>query len=179
MATYCSVRDVRLALTPNAEEDGVETGAALPDWQITDAIDEAEGFINAFLIPKYVITPVEITVPDPEHEGQDFEDFFAAPAPVRGWTRTVAAYLCALTFRKHKDLTDDDPIVRRFKMVLGLLTDVRDGKTQLPLPENDDPSQGVYVENLYEPAMFALEDVGLAVDGRHVQRLWPARLDVY
>lgn len=180
MGTYCSVRDVRLALTPSAlPDDEGQTGTELPDWQIEDAIEEAEGTINAVLLSRYVITPFEIEVVNPENPLETWV-FMVAPSPVRGWTRDIAAYLVALTFRKNRDLAEDDPIRLRWLMVKGLLDDVRDGKLRLDLPIPSEPltDQGVHVVNLYDGKLFDLSDVGLEYDGQSRQRLLSLRTDV-
>ena len=50
MATYCTVPDVRAALTPGGVQagDSGQTAASLEDWQIRDAIDEGEGMVNGY-----------------------------------------------------------------------------------------------------------------------------------
>lgn len=173
MYSYCTVRDVRMALTPSADStDDGETAASLPDYQIEDAIEEAEGTLNAYILSRYTITTTNIEVENPEDPLETWI-FEVAPSPIRGWTRDIAAYLAALTFRRNKDLEEDDPIRLRFDMVIGLLKDIRDGKVHLNLPivEESVTDQGVHVENLYEGHLFDMADVGLAYEGQSVQRL--------
>lgn len=178
MVEFCTVRDVRAALTPNASASDTETGAKLPDWQIEDAIVEAEGTIRAYLGTRYLIEPVDITEPNPDDPTEEWT-FKAAPPPIRSWTRDIAAYLVALTYRKNKDLTEDDPIRLRYNMVHGFLEAVRDREMNIPLPPADTDDQGVHVENLYEGKLFTLEDVGLEQAGSaDAQRYWPYRTDV-
>lgn len=174
MATYCSIRDVRLALTPGAVEDDPATAASLPDWQIDDAIVEAEGVINAYLATRYAITPAEVEEPNPADPSEVWVTM-AAPTPLRGWTRDIAAYLATLTFRRNKDLPEDDPVRLRFSMVMGYLTAIRDRGMNIPLPDNDTDDQGVAVENLYTGHLFSMADVGLGYEGVRIQRFEPLR----
>lgn len=184
MGSYCTVRDVRTALTPNAvetAEERPETAAGLPDWQIEDAILEAEGVVNSYIATRYTITPIDVTNeanPDADPPAP-FDPFKTAPSPLRGWTRDIAAYLATLTHRQNKDIGDDDPVRLRFNLVMGFLKDVRDRSMNLPLPVADaTDDQGVYVENLYEGRMFGLDDVGLGYEGRSSQRFIPRYRDV-
>lgn len=178
MGTYCSVRDVRLALTPSASDTDKSTGASLPDWQIEDAIDEAEGHVKAYLSARYVITTSSVTTVDPVNPLITYV-WIVAPQPVRGWTRNIAAYLCALTFRQSKDLGEDDPIRLRYNMTMVALMGVRDRATDLDLPPATTPDdQGVSVHNLYEGRLFDLKDTGLAYGDDRVQYLEPRFRDV-
>lgn len=176
MGNYCSVRDVRLALTPRADSTNtVETAAGLPDWQIEDAIAEAEGVVDSFIATRYTITTVEVEETDPENPLTTWV-WVVAPSPLRGWTRDIAAFLAALTFRKNKDLGEDDPIRLRYNHVMMMLKDVRDRKMDLTLPAADGgDDQGVHVENLYDGKMFEFEDVGLGYEGRSAQYYAPLR----
>lgn len=179
MGTYCTVRDVRLALTPSGDPADGSTGAGLPDWQIEDAINEAEGTINAFIATRYSIITIEVDEVNPEDPLETWV-WTVAPSPIRGWTRDIAAYLCALTYRRNKDLAEDDPIRLRYNMVLGFLLAVRDRQMDISLPVNETDDQGVHVENLYEGDLFSLEDFGLGHEGRYsmAQRFIPLRSDV-
>lgn len=179
MGIYCTVRDVRLALTPNGSvDDENQTGASLPDYQIEDAISEAEGIVKMYLASRYTIPTGEVEEINPEDPGETWVNV-VAPPPVRGWTRNIAAFLAALTFRKNKDLPEDDPIRLRYKLAMSMLMEVRDRRLDLDLPATiTDDDQGVTVVNLYEGTLFGLEDVGLEYDGRTAQRLWPRRIDI-
>lgn len=183
MGEYCTVRDVRLALTPSADENGKETAASLPDWQIEDAIGEAEGWVNTYLMTRYTIPTVEVTENPPEDDPDAGPiTYNIAPSPVRGWTRDIAAFLATLTFRKSKDLTEDDPVRLRYMMVLSALEAIRDHKMNLPgasFPpaETDENAQGVHVENLYEGKLFSPDDFGLGYGAPYQgpQVYWPVR----
>lgn len=178
MGEFCSVWDVRLALAPDADSAGNETAASLKDWQIEDAIDEAEGRINAYVASRYSIVTFEIEVENPNNIGETWV-FMVAPSPVRGWTRDVAAYLATLTFRKGKDLEERDPIQLRYDATMRDLVAVRDGKIDLQLPNPEGTTAGeVAVYNQYEGQLFPTQDGFNAVadvsQGRRPQVLWPA-----
>lgn len=183
MGTYCTVRDVRLALTPSADSADTQTASSLPDWQIEDAIEEAEGWVNTYVLARYTIPSVEVTIDPPEDNPDEGpQTFDVAPSPVRGWTRDIAAYLATLTFRRHKDLSKDDPVRLRYMMVMQMLEAIRDGKSGLPPavfpPADEDANtQGVHVENLYEGKLFGPDDFGLGYGAPYSgpQVYWPVK----
>ena len=171
MATYCTPSDVRAALTPGGVDDAQQTAASLPDWQILDAIDEAEGVVNGYFNGYDIIVEIHEEV-DPD-DPNNTVGFTAAPDPVRRWTRNIAAYLAALTFRKNKDLPKDDPIRLRYEATMGWLADVRSGKIIPPLPVVVGGGHKVEIFNLYEGTLFGPEDFHLGPDPSHVQVMVP------
>lgn len=180
MYTYCSLRDVRAALTPGALATDKETAASFADWQIADAIEEAEGIVNAHVLSRYTIPTEEVEEPNPDDPSETWV-WVVAPSPVRGWTRDIAAWLVTLTHRKSKDIGEDDPIRLRYLMVLGMLEAIRDYKGSLPgsifPPADEDSTASVHVENLYEGKLFDAEDFGLGYGApyRGPQVYWPVR----
>lgn len=161
MKGYCSIPDVKLALSPLTDPDG--TASTLTDPQLVDAINEAEGIIDGYIASRYVITPVEIS---DDTDPQNILIFLVAPDPVRGWCRNIAAYLAALTYRKNKDLGEDDPIRLRYNLTMALLLDVRSNKMNISLPGvGTDSSNEVAVINLYEGRLFGPEDFNLTHTG--------------
>lgn len=172
MATFCTPADVRAALTPGGIADSDQTAASLTDWQLLDAIDEAEGSVAGYFRGYQIIVEIH-EEPDPDNPNNTVV-FTAAPDPVRRWTRDVAAYLAALTFRKNKDLPEDDPIRLRYNMAMGFLNDVRSGKIIPPLPVVEDGKSKVEIFNLYEGTLFSPEDFHLGPDTSHVQVIVPA-----
>lgn len=165
MASYCTAADVRAALTPEAVSNDGETAASLKDWQLDDAIDEAEDIVNLYT-SDYEIelqTISEVGDGDPNASALPFQ---VAMDPIRRWTRSIAAYYGALTFRKNKDLPEDDPIRLRYTAVMGFLALVKSGEMVLNLPPNTGAADGrVAIFNLYEGVMFALEDFNLTGSG--------------
>lgn len=154
---YSQPVDVRNALAPGvwaAPDDGppprTGTAADLSDAQLADAIAEADGLIDAYLGGRYA-TPV-----DPVG-GQ-------APAPVRWWSRDIAAYNATLTNRKGKDLSPTDPVALRYAQTMSALTATRDGKSSLSLPQNAGPggtSGAATPLNPYSGQLFGPTDFDL------------------
>lgn len=179
MSNYCLVQDVRNALTPGgvAATDENQTAASMDSWQLNDAIQEAMGVVDTYLLTRYVITTADVEEMDYFVDPPALHTVNVAARPVRGWTRDIAAYLAALTFRRNKDLPEDDPIRLRYTMVVGLLTDIRDRTSDLPgFPTTEADDQGAYVQNLYDGTMFTPQDFKLAPEGySSPQILWPGR----
>lgn len=163
MKGYCTVRDVRMALAPIADWAKTATAAILSDEQITDAINEAEGIIDGYISRRYLVTLIESEEPDPNNQGQTIE-VLAAPVPVRGFARNIAAYLAALTHYQNKDLTEDNPVRLRYGVALTSLIAIRDDKADLPstFPPAGSTGTGGEVFNLYEGTMFGFDSVGLS-----------------
>lgn len=175
MSTYCTVQDVKTALTPGAEVPHAGPDPAkLPDWQIIDAIEAAEGVVNSFVAARYQIILAEREVPAPTEENNDATTSAeVAPAPIRAWTRDIAAWYVTLTYNRAKDIKEDDPIRLRMGLVMGLLKDVRDRKSVLALPPVEDTNNltsGAEIYNLYEGTLFAPEDFHLTHAHRDSQR---------
>jgi phage gp36-like protein len=154
---YCTPNDVRYALAPLFEpaDDGTwpttNTAADLTDDQLADAIVEADSELNSY-ISRYYVTPVANV------EGRP-------PVAVKAISRNIAAYNATLTWRRGKDLTDADPVVRRWRATMDLLTAVRDGKQILEgVPPNVGPtaaSGAGQTVNQYVGRMFGLDDFSL------------------
>lgn len=179
MIAYCTVQDVKLALAPVSDWADDSLVTSLSDQQFVDAIDEAEGTIRAFLRKRYTIVPTSIDEELlPISEPTTITPRDVAPAPLRSWTRDIAAFLATLTHRKGRDIKEDDPVRLRYNMVIGYLTAVRDHKMDLNLPDvtDDVDSTGdVTVVNQYEGQLFDLTDLGLGIDSSHYQRFEPYR----
>lgn len=175
---FSTVTDVRLALTPGAVADDTETAASLTDYQLTDAIREADGIVKTYLGRYYVVDSFDQDEPS-QADINVSVTVNAAAYPVRGWSRDIAAFLAALTFRKHKDLTEDDPIRLRYGMAMANLDLVRQRQiildpSDFPAVSVDSSQSGVFVENTYEGTLFAPEDFRLVPGGvPSPQALWP------
>lgn len=181
MTDYCTVRDVRNALTPDASEETAypETAASLPDWQIEDAIHEAMTIVDMHVLPRYKIGEVEVEYTDVSGDPPvtTTTTVMVAQSPIRWWTRSVAAYYATLTFRKNKDLTEDDPIRLRYGAVMSNLVMIRDGASDLPgFDPSDAASTGeVAVVNTYEGKLWGPEDFNLTPGGYDPQVFYPRR----
>lgn len=132
---YSTAVDVREALSPTQGGAPGQTAAGLSDEQINDAIAEADSIIDGFVGGSYVTTPV--------------------PPIVHFWSRDIGAYLATLTWRKSNDITDDDPVVRRYQLALLQLQGIAKGTVTVPLPDPPAVVTGnAYVANQYEGNLF-------------------------
>lgn len=156
---YCTPQDVRLALAPiDAQNDRGSNGADLSDRQIADQIREAMAFVDTFLSLRYLIEPF-VTTQDPLEGVGPAQQITVAKSPVREWTRSIAAYFTNLTYRRSKDIGEDDPIVLRYNITVRALESVRDGRANLALPSLPPSSaSGGEGFNLYEGQLFPIED---------------------
>lgn len=150
---YSSPADVRFALAPGGAEDSPDTAAGFSDLQLIDAIKEADGVIDTYLNALYKI-PMDPDLPE------------VAVYPVRAWSRDIAGYLATLTYRKSKDMAEDDPVRLRFLYIMDILNKILEGLLKPNLPPQDDgtESQGAFVYNLYGQKLFTWADV-----------FWPGR----
>lgn len=163
---YSTVRDVRLALTPDTPEEGdgpayaADTAASLSDAHLQDAIQEADGRIDFYIGTRYAV-PVEYEDPP-------------APEPLRSWSRNIAAYLATLTFRRHKDLPADDPIRLRFTSTIETLVAVQESRIDLPfdpIPPGSETAGGSPVGGVGE--IFTPEDWRPGPYSFHGRTGWP------
>jgi len=125
MAYYCVPDDVREALAPGGEATWTasKTAASLSDDELQTSIREAQGVVDGYVSVRYV-TPI------PNGGAIDL---------LWGVTRSVSAYLATLTYRRNMDLTDDDPVARRYAQALATLRDIAAGKMVLDV---DVPGDG-------------------------------------
>ena len=150
---YCTVEDVRNALTPGAVYTDPSTAAQLQNGQIEDAIRQADSRINGYLPAGYVAPTVTL----------ENADVVGVP-PFRYWSRDIAAYLATLTYRRSKDLSQDDPVRLRYTDTMLELQLVAKGVFELP-PSTapGGPLDGdVFVYNQYQGQLFGPEDFALA-----------------
>jgi len=174
MESYCTVQDVRNVLSPGGVDAQQETAASLPDFQILDAIRDAQSRVNMYLAGRYLV-PLEdyLEAVDPTKPDDEKITVRAAPAPVRSWTRDIAAYLASLTFNRGRDLSEDDPIRLRFALVERSLIEVRDSAMDLDLPPREATDTGGIALNLYDGTLFGPSDFGLSYNGYNPQVLLP------
>lgn len=172
--SYSTPTDIRNALAPGVwpapypENPPVtRTAADLTDAQLNDEIAEADQLIDSYLNSRYA-TPVAGTV-----EGETT----TYPPPIRTWSRNIAAYKATLTNRRGKDITENDPVVRRYRETMAALIAVSTGKASLNLPGNTGPSGGGDAGapfNPYTGDLFGSADFDL----RPVNPAWPYYPDV-
>lgn len=176
---YCTVFDVRAALTPGASANDKATAAGLKNWQIEEAIAEATGVLDLYLFNRYTyaVTEQEVIASIDDQGEPVKEQAEVAPNPVRAWTRNIAAYLATLTFLQNKDLDAKDPVALRYAMTVGQLQAVKEGTLDIPGLDPTAGGDGVHVENLYEGTLFGPEDFMLTPEGvvPSPNVIWPLR----
>jgi phage gp36-like protein len=159
--SYSQVEQVRDALTPGGVSGDRTTAAGLTDVQLQDAIAEADSVIDLYLSARY-ITPVVV---DPPNNTIAF------------WSRSLATYLATLTRSRGKDMKDEDPVVRRQRLVMKQLEMIKAGDGQLDIPElpPSEAQNAVAVQNLYEGDLFVPDDYSLYPRplGLGSQGIWP------
>lgn len=145
-------------------ENPTGTAADLPDAQLLDAIAEADAMIDSFLSGRYTVPIMPVAPLSTIH-------------PVDYWSRDLAAYYATLTYRGSQDFAETDPMARRYNGLMLMLVAVRDGKQNIPFPENTGPSASYgagkahnpYTGDLFTPPDFDLYPVPTP------DRLFPAR----
>ena len=150
--SYSTTEDVRNALAPTLAAAN-STASGLTDEQIEDAIAEADGRIDSYIGARYVTPVLAVGLPP------------LVPSVIVYLSRDIAAYMATLTFRRSKDMTDQDPVYRRFAEAKASLIAVSKGQASLPIPENtgNAASQGAgQAINPYAGNLFVDRDFSLA-----------------
>lgn len=126
---YSTPAQVRKALVPSSDGavpvSSTHTAADLSDTQLIDAIVEADATIDGYLGRLY-------TVPVPLTTGVTP----AVPHPVDYWSRNIAVYNATLAYRGSQDISDQDPVVRRYTATMQALQAVGAGTTSIEVPRN-------------------------------------------
>lgn len=119
---------VRGVLAPDGVEDG--TAASLGDSEVDEAIDRVSARIDTFLRRRY-------TVP------------LADPAPdiIRDIATDIAAYDLTLSYYKTTDITDQDPVIRRYRDARGMLGQLSTGLLVLDVAAADTTADDPVVIN--------------------------------
>lgn len=156
--SYSTPEMVRKAVAPSASADGAlpanatHTAADLSNAQLADAIAEADSTIDSY-IGRFYTTPVE-------PEG----DPAAIPHPIDFWSRNIAAYNATLTYRGSQDLSEDDPISRRYRATMEALKAVNAGSAQLLIGLNEGDHSAASAAAPYNPLsgdLFTVDDFDL------------------
>lgn len=137
---------------------GAGSAASLTDPQLQEAADRTEAEINARLSGRY-------SVP-----------FIDPPVIIKRIATDLAAYDATLSFYGSTDITDEDPVIRRYRDSKYLLMDISVGKADLyPGVGGSEPESGgrASVRNPYEGRMFGMSDFGIGRDG--FSGWWPDR----
>lgn len=137
---------------------GTGSAASLTNLQLQEAVDRAEAEINARLSGRY-------SVP-----------FIDPPVIIKRIATDLAAYDATLSFYGSTDITDEDPVIRRYRDSKYLLMDISVGKADLyPGAGGEEPLVGgrASVRNPYEGKLFGLSDFALGYEGSG--GWWPDR----
>src|SRR4051812_49652477 len=125
---YSTPEMVRMAVSTATNGDlpttATHTAADLSDEALLDAIAEADATIDSF-IGRFYTTPVPV------------DDANKIPHPIDYWSRNIAAYNATLTFRGSQDISNDDPVTRRYTATMEALRAVNQGSAQLSLGLNE------------------------------------------
>lgn len=153
---YSTVAEVRSALTPAPTlATGRGSAAEFSDVQLEDAIAQADSRIDSYIGARYV-TPVSPLVPIATPP--------VYPNVIVYLSRDLAGYLATLTYRGNQDMSDNNPVYRRFADAMQLLMAVAKGQASLDIPGNigDDSSQGAGDPiNPYQGDLFHIRDFDL------------------
>lgn len=109
---------VRHVLAPDGILDG--TAASLGDPEIDEGIARVESRVDTYLRRFYTVPLVE-----------------PVPAIVRDLTTDLAAYDLTLAYYKSTDISDQDPVVRRYRDARDLLNSLASGVLVLDVLEED------------------------------------------
>lgn len=151
---YATAEDVRRVLARDLQH--VEgTAAELLDPQIELMIVAAQATIDQRLARRYAVP-------------------FADPvsASVNALAVAVAAYHSDLIHRQSVDQERADPVALRYRWAMQMIDRIANGEDDLPGVSAR--ASGAYAINQYAPAMFSLEDVGLAYVDTSAPYPWPA-----
>jgi phage gp36-like protein len=120
---YCSVVDVRNALTAGGATSGTNTAADMDDATLQDAIAEASSVVDTYV-------------------GGPYGPSDSVPNMVVYWTRDVAAFLATCTWRQSKDFEALDPVLLRYQQAVERLAGIFTGTTSMPSSQM--PTQDVF-----------------------------------
>lgn len=144
---YTDVTQVREAASPTGTVDNVaNTAGSLDDAQLQALIEEAQGVVDGYVGARY-----ELPLTKP------------FPTQLKSIATSVALYLATLTYRRSKDLSDQDPVVRRYRQAMDMLVGISTGKVVLQVtvdPTSGSPASGdAVVVNPYQGNLFGLETI--------------------
>lgn len=145
-ATYYTDPDGVRSVLADSSDPG--TAAALEDWQLYAAIQDAQAEVDARVpgAPPATVPPLLVNL-----------------------TRDIAAYLATLTHRKGDPIASDDPVRLRYQRAQQILTDISAGRIELS--GAPDSTADVAVVNPYEGALWDLRDLELGPAPAY--RRWP------
>lgn len=117
---YTDRDKVRHVLAPDGEYVG--TAASLSDEQLDEIIDRVDSRVDVFLNRRYNLPILPV------------------PTILMDIATDIAAYDVTLAYYKGTDLSDQDPVIRRYRDARGMLGQLSTGLLVLDLPEVDEGS---------------------------------------
>jgi hypothetical protein len=137
---YCSVTDVRMALTADGATSGTNTAADMDDLSITDSIAEASAVVDTYV-------------------GGPYAPGDSVPNMVIYWTRDIAAFLATCVWRRSKDFETYDPVLLRYQQTIGRLAGIFTGTTAMPSAQmpTGDIFSGFIVNPFVGPLFYPYE----------------------
>lgn len=123
---YTDWETVANVLAPDGDTDG--TAASLGQEDIEEAIRRVSSRVDTFLAMRY-------TTPIPDE---------LVPGIIKDITTDIAAYDLTLAYYKGTDISDQDPVIRRYKDARGMLGQLSTGLLIIDVPgltdtTRDDP----------------------------------------
>ncbi len=115
---YTDRDTVRQVLAPDGVTEG--TAASLEDSDIDEAIERVSNRVDTFLTRRYTVP-----LADP------------VPGIIRDIATDIAAYDLTLAYYKGTDITDQDPVVRRYRDARGMLGQLGTGLLVIDVPGAD------------------------------------------
>lgn len=115
---YTDRDTVRNVLAPDGVTDG--TAASLSDEDIDEAIGRVSNRVDTFLTRRYAVP-----LADP------------VPGIIRDIATDIAAYDLTLAYYKGVDISDQDPVIRRYRDARGMLGQLGTGLLVITVPGAD------------------------------------------
>jgi hypothetical protein len=149
-AMYCLPSDIRANVA--GTDAGTGTCAALEDYQLSAAIQQASAKVSAYAGTAWVVDAADPVV--------------VVPDLVRTCAIQLGSFYATLTYRKGKDLSPMDPIYLGYLDAIGTLKDIAAGRIDVDPGSPGDPVDrpGHVVNTL--PKVFRMADSGTEWDGR-------------
>lgn len=135
---YCSVVDVRNALTADGQTSGTNTAADMDDPTLEDSVAEASSIVDTYV-------------------GGPYAPSDSVPAMVTYWTRDIAAFLATCVWRRSKDFEALDPVYLRYSQAIERLAGIFTGTTAMPSAQM--PTADVFTGDVENPFYGPLFDV--------------------
>lgn len=154
MASYAKREDVRETVQHlPTSDDG--NASAIPDERIDKELEGATAEIDARLSQQYVVP------------------FDPVPELIRWICEAIAAYNSTLTFYETRDVSDDNPVLRRYQKAMTTLDRLATGEMVLPPPGGTEPDPGFgtrVVSTITRPGLVDISDFDITIGAGQAPR---------